>query len=72
MKSAPIPAQLRSNAAPISDPVPVSAVTTNPGGIITSQFFGYSGSYTVADTIVPGRSYWIKVSADGEVILQRQ
>ena len=56
----------------ISDPVPVSAVTTNPGGIITSQFFGYSGSYTVADTIVPGRSYWIKVSADGEVILQRQ
>jgi hypothetical protein len=53
----------------ISDSVPVSSITSIPGGIITSQFFGYNGGYVLADMIQPGRAYWVKVNQDGQLIL---
>ncbi|HEY6191254.1 MAG TPA: T9SS type A sorting domain-containing protein [Bacteroidota bacterium] len=49
----------------VSSPVLVSSLTTTPPGIITSPFFGFSGSYTVATTIAPGKGYWVKTSAPG-------
>jgi photosystem II stability/assembly factor-like uncharacterized protein len=53
----------------ISTPVPVSSISSDPGGIITTQFFGYNGSYVAEDTIEPGKGYWVKVSGDGELVL---
>jgi hypothetical protein len=54
----------------ISTSLPVANVGSNPGGIVTSQFFGYNaGGYAVASTIDPGKGYWVKVSQNGTLIL---
>jgi hypothetical protein len=53
----------------ITQPVPVSTINSDPPGIVTSRFFGYSTGYTHADTIEPGRGYWVKVNQVGTLIL---
>jgi hypothetical protein len=53
----------------ISSPVAVSSLTSIPGGIVTSEFFGYSGSYSAADTLRPGKGYWVKASQSGQIVL---
>jgi hypothetical protein len=52
----------------ISSAIPVSSVTSNPPGMVTGTFFGYSGSYIVADSIEPGKGYWVKVNGDGQLV----
>jgi hypothetical protein len=49
----------------VSSPVAVGSLTTTAPGIITSPFFGFSGSYTVATTLTPGKGYWVKTNAAG-------
>jgi len=49
------------------EPVPVSGITPSVGTVIS--VFGYSGGYTLADTLVPGVGYWINVSDSGNIIL---
>jgi hypothetical protein len=53
----------------ITKPIRTSSVASIPGGMITSRFFGYNGGYFVTDTIHPGFAYWVKVNADGQLIL---
>jgi photosystem II stability/assembly factor-like uncharacterized protein len=54
----------------VSKPVATNSILTVPDSMITSEFFDYSGSgYTLADTIVPGGGYWVKVSQAGSLIL---
>ncbi len=53
----------------ISTPVAVSQIASDPPGIVTSQFFGYANLYVIADTIYPGKAYWVKVSQAGHLIL---
>ena len=53
----------------ISSPVAVSSITSNPPGMVASNFFGYSGGYSLASSIVPGSAYWVKVNQSGELIL---
>jgi hypothetical protein len=54
----------------ISKPVPVDDVETIPVGILSSPFYEFYGSsYVIANTIVPGRAYWVKVSQNGKIIL---
>jgi hypothetical protein len=36
---------------------------------VTSNFFGYGSSYTVADSIRPGQGYWVKVNSPGKLVL---
>jgi beta propeller repeat protein len=55
----------------ISVPVAAAAVTTDPAGIIVSQFFGYDGTYAVADTLYPGKGYWVKVNQNGTIVRSR-
>jgi hypothetical protein len=52
----------------ISDPVPVSEIGSIPGGLVTSQFFGYTSSYNVVDTLFPGQAYWVKVNQGGTLV----
>jgi uncharacterized delta-60 repeat protein len=54
----------------ISTPVPVRSIATSPAGIIASPFFGFNGSYFVADTIAPGRAYWVRTSGGGSLFLR--
>lgn len=53
----------------LSSPFAASAVQTIPPGIIASSFFEYvPGGYTVADTLLPGRGYWVKVNQAGRAV----
>ncbi|MFN0157171.1 MAG: FlgD immunoglobulin-like domain containing protein [Bacteroidota bacterium] len=53
----------------ISTSVDTSTIISVPGGIRSSQYFGYSAGYTAAQNIVPGKAYWVKASAPGVLIL---
>jgi hypothetical protein len=44
-------------------------VTSIPADIITSDFFGYTTSYDIRDSLKPMHSYWVKTSASGMLIL---
>jgi hypothetical protein len=42
--------------------LPANVVASNPPGMITSKFFGYCQGYVTADTLIPGKGYWIKTN----------
>jgi photosystem II stability/assembly factor-like uncharacterized protein len=50
-------------------PVAISSITSDPPGMTTSNYFGYDGSYKHADTLYPGKGYWVKTSSSGSLIL---
>lgn len=53
----------------ISIPVPLSTISSVPGGIVTSKFYGYEGTYVSTDTIKPGKAYWVKTTTPGQLVL---
>jgi hypothetical protein len=53
----------------ISMPIAVSAIGSDPPGIITSQFFTFHAGYEVSDSIQPGKGYWVRVEQGGSLIL---
>ncbi|MBI4546646.1 MAG: T9SS type A sorting domain-containing protein [Ignavibacteriae bacterium] len=53
----------------ITNPVATASITSDPPGIITTQFFGYAAGYIPSDTIEPGKAYWVKVSQTGQLVL---
>ena len=53
----------------ISEPVAVTSILGTPEGLTTSQFYSYGAGYTQADTLVPGKAYWVKANMAGSIIL---
>ncbi len=53
----------------ISVSVPIGTITSNPGGIVTSEFFGYSNTYYTVNSIEPGKAHWVKVNQAGTLTL---
>ncbi|MDP2208375.1 MAG: YCF48-related protein [Bacteroidota bacterium] len=53
----------------ISRPISVSSLVTIPPGILVPRFYEYSNGYLIANTLVPGRAYWVKANSSGELIL---
>ncbi len=53
----------------VTDPTAVASITTTPGGIINSNYFGYAGSYNVATSIDGGYAYWVRASGPGTLHL---
>jgi hypothetical protein len=53
----------------LSTSAPVASITTSPSNLITSEFFGYKGSYTPASSLDPGQGYWVKASAVGTMTI---
>lgn len=53
----------------VSAPLPVVSIAADPTGILQSPFYGYGGSYGVADTIFPGNGYWVKAAQAGTLVL---
>ncbi len=45
----------------------VAELTTEPSGIIESNFFGFDNAYVTATEIKPGYGYWVKASEDGVI-----
>ncbi len=56
----------------LSVPIPVDGITTDPPGIALSNVFGFNGRYVVAESLMPGRAYWINAAAPGGIILSSQ
>lgn len=56
----------------ISTPAPFSAVVPSPGDILRSALWGYDNGYRQTDVIQPGKGYWVKASAPGSIMLNRQ
>ncbi len=54
----------------ISVAVDTESVIQLPAGILASQFFEYSGTYSAVATIQPGKAYWVKANAAGGLVLQ--
>jgi hypothetical protein len=50
----------------ISESIPISNISVL-GTSIQSSFFGYKNGYVAADSIIPGKGYWVKVSAIGQL-----
>lgn len=53
----------------ISQPLAFSSIATIPDGIISSSLYGYYFGYLLADTIHPGKGYWVKISEPGQLIM---
>ena len=57
----------------ISTAVARTSIIQNPSGVVKSNYFGYNGStYVIADTLYPGKGYWVKTTGDGKLILTNQ
>jgi hypothetical protein len=54
---------------PFDTHVDIQNITSTPPNIIISPFFGYSSGYTMADTLMPGKGYWVKTNASGNLQL---
>lgn len=52
---------------PFEKAIAVNDLTTVPVNIITTQFYGFGSNYFVADTLKPGKGYWVKASQDGSI-----
>ncbi len=46
----------------VSSPAPVAEITEEPVGHLESGFFFYDGGYAEAETLQPGRGYWVRSS----------
>jgi len=53
----------------ISQTVNVGTITSEPPGLVTSNFFRYDAGYFSSNEIEPGKGYWVKVSANGTLTL---
>jgi aminopeptidase N len=53
----------------LSKPISVNDIESEPAGIVESNFFGYTTSYIVTDSIRPGKAYWVKANQSGKLIL---
>ena len=49
--------------------VTAANVTTSPPGLQSGPIYKYSGGYSLATTLDPGYGYWIKLGADGWIII---
>lgn len=46
-----------------------SQIQTIPNNILSGALFGYEGGYQVALTMNPGKAYWAKFSATGQMVI---
>ncbi len=52
----------------LSDPVPSGRVACE--SLLTiSNFYGYNRGYSICDTLLPGRGYWVKANRSGQIII---
>lgn len=47
----------------------ISAISDPDEILLQGTLYGYTADYVQSDTLEPGRGYWVRASADGEIIL---
>jgi subtilisin family serine protease len=76
----PIPGHTRTSDSVVINPgwnligsltfqVAISSILQSPGGIISSPYFSYHGSYTLDDSLRPHFGYFVKASGPGKIYL---
>lgn len=50
---------------PFEEKIPVNRIVTNPPGIISTPFYGFNYGYVLADTLKPGKGYWVRTTSAG-------
>ncbi|MBI5021887.1 MAG: fibronectin type III domain-containing protein [Ignavibacteriales bacterium] len=53
----------------ITNPIPISSITTDPPGITLSQFFEYQGTYQISTMLEPFKAYWVKATAGSKLVI---
>ncbi len=53
----------------LSSLLDVNSITTIPSGSISSEFFVYNKGYSMTDTLLPAKGYWIKASQPAKMFL---
>jgi hypothetical protein len=53
----------------ISSPVDTATIVSVPAGLRASEWFGYSGGYSPAAQLTPGKAYWVKSNGVGKFVL---
>ena len=53
----------------ITNQIPVSHISSVPSHIISSECYDYRHGYKIADTIMPGKGYWVKTNSSGALVL---
>lgn len=53
-----------------SSPVATGSILELPTGVIISAYSGYAGAYVPADTLFPGKAYWVKAAQIGRIVLR--
>lgn len=53
----------------INSSIPVNSLITNPSGIIQGYIYGYGPNYFIANTLEPGKGYWLKTTSSGTLTL---
>jgi hypothetical protein len=53
----------------ISDTINQNSITTLNYQLTLSNFYSYSGSYSIDTLIVPGKGYWVKANENGRIVL---
>lgn len=52
---------------PFEEKIPVNRIVTNPPGIISTPFYGFNYGYITADTLKPGKGYWVRTTSAGTI-----
>ncbi len=66
--AAPVPVEAGWNMVGVFNyDFSVDDITTEPPGILSSQFYGFEGTYYVPEYLNSGKGYWIKTSQAGEI-----
>lgn len=53
----------------VSAPTPVGDIIQIPANNVVSQYFNYQGGYRSAVSLLPMFGYWVKVNADGKLVM---
>jgi len=53
----------------ISEPVSVSSIIDTDSIIVEGSLYGFNGNYTSDQELVPGKGYWLRSYAEGEITL---
>lgn len=51
----------------VSSPVHISKISTTISGLFSGFIYGYDQKYYLADSLHPGKAYWVKVNNDGVI-----
>jgi photosystem II stability/assembly factor-like uncharacterized protein len=53
----------------LSAAIDTGLVSTNPPGLRSSDWYGYTGGYTPVSQLAPGKGHWVKMSGAGQLLL---